>query len=729
MLLGLLTVALLAWLRLADPYPVRALRDIGFDVFEQFAPRPASAAPVRIVDIDEASLAKIGQWPWPRDVLARLTQRLTELGAASIAFDVLFPEPDRLSPAALAQSLAADATVTPLHGDLPDYDTDFAAALAGAPAVLGFGTLPRPTALPARAKAGFAIVGDGPIAAAPPFAGIVQSLPVLVNAAKGSGSIALDPTGSVGTVRRLPLLWSAGGQLYPALSLEALRIALGQQSVIVFGDQTGQGTISAIRVGDFSIPTNSDGSIWLYYERPPASLYVSAADILSDGYKSKADLISGQIVLIGTSASGLQDIRGTPLGYDVPGVEVHAQALQQIVDHRFLSRADWVNGLEVLAFVLIGAAIVVITLLSGPWVCLAVGAFLASIVAGLSWFGFAQASVLIDPTFPLLGSLIVYSAMIFFQYGIADADKRMIRRAFGHYVAPALLEQIEKRRHSLKLGGETRELSILFLDIRNFTSISETVEPAHLLTILTTLFTRLGASITANSGTIDKFIGDAIMAFWNAPLDVDRHPYRSCMAALEMRGALAQLNAEGAFGLGDGIGGPISTIAVGIGISTGPALVGNFGLETQFNYSCVGDTVNVASRVEGACKAIAYDIAVSASTQVASAGLAFLDAGHMELKGKQEREHVFILVGDEHLARSEAFQTLQKAHAEAIDRLVAAQPAADAIADCTGLASEVEPGLVGFYQRLSQRQDDFAFDLTPVDGEAAGERAIAGVTA
>lgn len=725
MLLGLTAVLLLAWLRLSDPYPVRALRDIGFDVYEQLAPRPAADVPVRIVDVDEASLTALGQWPWPRSLLAKLATRLTELGAASIVFDFVFPEADRWSPATIAKTLGSDASPLLQSGALKDFDSEFASALAASPSVLGFGVLNVPGPLPARAKAGFAVTGDSPIVSAPPMAGMVESLPVLADAAPGMGSMGLDPTGSVGTVRRVPLLWSADKQLYPSLALEALRIAMGEESFVVLGDTLGQGTVDALRVGSIQVPTNADGSIWLYYQRTTPDLYVSAKDILGDDSAKTADLIAGNIVLIGTSATGLQDKRGTPFGYDMPGVEIHAQVLQQILSQHFLSRADWVSGLEVLAFVLIGLVIVVAITLSGPWICLAIGGVLGAGLVGGAWYGYSSAGVLIDISFPLLGALIVYTLMIFLQFTVADADKRKIRRAFGHYVAPTLLEQIEKNRHSLKLGGELRELSVFFLDIRSFTTLSEGVDPPRLVSMLNLLFNELGAEITTQFGTIDKFIGDSIMAFWNAPVDVDRHPWRACLATLGMRRRLAALNARDAFGLSASTG-PVKAINIGMGICTGPALVGNLGLETQFDYSCIGDTVNVASRIEGASKTIGYDIAVSDRTRAGAAQLAFLDAGYLELKGKQEREHIHALVGDEALAETEAFRALAALHAQVLAQMTSGADASDLIDQCIAMAPQVEPGLVKFFQTVRGRARDFAPRAVP---EATGAEATLAVDA
>lgn len=708
-LIGVVLVLALVWLRIADPYPVQAMREIAFDGFQQAAPREPVDVPVRIVDVDEVSLATFGQWPWPRNLLAELTTRLAEMGAAAIVFDMVFPEADRSSPSNMAGlgDSAVDADGAPLR----DYDTEFAEAIARAPVVLGFGVTPGIGALPPPAKSGFAVVGPNPQVRVPMLQGSVNSLPMLVDAAVGLGSISLDPGGNVGTVRQLPLLITDGEDLYPALSIEALRVATGASATVVFADQTGFGVVESVRVQGFEIPTTATGALRLYYQETPDDLYVPAGAILGDDPAAVQDLIAGNIVFIGTSATGLLDIRGTPLGRNMAGVEIHVQALQQVLSGNYLQRADWVSGLEILAFVLIGLILVAIVLIFGPLVSLGVGALLAAAVAAGSWFAFVDGGILVDPSFPLLGSLIVYTVMVFLRFAITDADKRRIRSAFGNYVSPQLLHQIEKSAGGLKLGGETRELSILFSDVRNFTTLSEGFEPANLVTLLNTLFGALGSEITDESGTIDKFIGDAIMAFWNAPVDVERHALHACRAALGMRGKLAELNRVDGFGLRSG-GHATGEIAIGIGIATGDALVGNLGLETRFDYSCVGDTVNIASRVEGACKTVGYDLVVAGATRAGAAELAFLEAGSLELKGKTNREPIHILLGGPELAASDEFRALEEAHAAATAALRSGEGVDAAIDRCIAAIRFDDPMLVGFYQTLRKRAADFAAPRT-----------------
>ncbi|MDR3473640.1 MAG: adenylate/guanylate cyclase domain-containing protein [Devosia sp.] len=703
-LLGLAIVLALAALRFADPYPVRLARETAFDLFQQLSPRPKADFPVRVVDVDEASLKAIGQWPWPRSILATLTSRLGELGAAAIGYDMLFPEPDRMSPSRIAMSPLAWARGT--AAALPDYDRQFAEALGATPSILGFSDSDVVTTLPLSPKVGFAISGTDPTAEIPHLAGAVLPLEPLSDAAPGLGSLSLETHDSAGVVRQLPLLWSAGKQLYPTLSVEALRVALGIPTIVVLGDTAGQGYVEGVRIGDFTVPTTASGDLTLYYAKPDPSLFVSARDLLGPDYHDVEPLIKGQIVLIGTSASGLLDLHTTTLGDKVPGVSIHAQAIEQIISGKYLTRSDWVSGLEIASFVLIGLLMVVFILRVGPLVALIIGAGLLTAVIAASWLLFTQYGLLLDPSFTAFGTFVAYSGMVFIRFAVTDADRRQIRRAFGNYVAPALLAQIERSGEKLKLGGEVRELTVMFADVRNFTTISENMAPEDLLAMLNTLFGALGAEVTGQYGTIDKFIGDALMAFWNAPVDVEGHARKACVAALGMRARLAALNAADAFGR-RAAGRQPAELSLGIGISTGPALVGNMGLETRFDYSCLGDTVNVASRVEGACKTVGYDIVVVEETRAAAADLAFLEAGSLLLKGKAQLELIFVLVGDQAMAASPGFTALQAAHQAAIAAMRAGEDAEAAVAACAALAEAIDPRLARFYQLMPERVPDF----------------------
>jgi adenylate cyclase len=477
-------------------------------------------------------------------------------------------------------------------------------------------------------------------------------------------------------------------------------VALGSENLLVFGE-TAAPFVEAVRVGDFTVPTMPGGELWLYYRPPDPALYVSAKDILGADYRAVAERIAGQIVFVGASASGLLDIHATTLGDNVPGVSIHAQALEQILSGAYLTRADWVAGLEILGFLLLGALLVIVVLRLGPLPGLLFGLVALGGAVAASWVAFRQWGLMLDPSFPLLGLAVLYGAMVFFQFTIADADKRQLRRAFGYYVAPSLLSEIERNADRLKLGGERRQMTVMFTDMRNFTSFAERHPSETVLAVLNTMFGALGQRVVEEQGTIDKFIGDSIMAFWNAPIDVPEHARRACVAALGMRRTLGELNARDAFGLGG------EPVVIGVGIATGEVLVGNMGLESRFDYSCIGDTVNVASRVEGACKSLGYDIVVTAATRAAAPDLAYLDAGALPLKGKAGRETVFLLVGDEAVARSPAFAALVEAHGRVVAALGTGGDVA-AIAACRAQSAAVEPGLAGFYDALTERAADYA---------------------
>jgi adenylate cyclase len=685
LLFGVVLVSGLVALRASDPYAVRVARETSFDVFQQLKPREAPPdLPVRIVDIDEASLAKFGQWPWSRAVMAQLTDRLTELGAAAIGFDVLFSEPDRLS--------AVDGA---------DHDTLFAAALEKSRSALVLSRAVMGGAAPPP-KSGFAMTGADPLPNLPPLDGVAAPLPQLLNAASGLGVASLDEDGA-GIARRLPLLWSNGSAPLPTLSLEALRLAQGATTFVLLGDDNGAGTLDQVRVGDFTVPTDTHGELWLYYRPLPQHIFISAQDLLAADYLKLEPALAGHIVLVGTSAAGLLDIRASPLNEAVPGVSIHLQALEQMLTGSFLHRADWVGGLELLAITASAIAIALVLLLTGPVMGLLFSAMIAALTLAGSWFAFTQFRVLLDPSYTLFAALVTYAAMAFFQFAVTDADKRRIRRAFGHYIAPALLTRLEADESLLRLGGDLRDVTVMFSDVRNFTALSERTAPAELVDILNQLFAALGNAIIGRLGTIDKFMGDAVMAFWNAPADVPRHARMACEAALDMREALRQLNQARS---------AAEPISIGIGIATGPALVGNMGFAQRFDYSCIGETVNLGSRLESACKTLGYDILITEATRAGAEELAILPAGSIALKGMSAPQPVFLLVGGIIMAQTEGFKALAIRHRALLGALSRHEQVEAELQACGAAAAEIEPGLAAFYAALPDRLDNFATEPT-----------------
>lgn len=724
LLVSLGCIAGLTVLRVTDPFVVRNMRETAFDLLQRLTPRQYVDAPVRIVDIDERSLELLGQWPWPRDILAELVDRLHAAGASTIAFDVIFAEPDRLSPS----RLASDPRLLEAFGgsndapppNLPDNDKIFADAMRRGYVVIGFAASSLTNA-PPPAKAGFAYTGEDPARYVAPLMGGARVLPGLAEAAAGVGSLNLSEDLSLGVVRRTPLVWTDGKRLYPSLAMEALGVAQGARTYVVHADPE-TGGVQSVRIGAFEVPTEPTGELNLYYSAPRADRYISAVDIFdNEKLRQLVPRIEGRIILVGTSATGLHDIRKSALGDNIPGVEIHAQAMEQIVNEQFLRRHDWTRGLELLALMVASVIIMATTLHSGARMSLLFGGVVAVLISVGSWDAFRRFGVLIDPSFPLLGGVGVWFVATLFRYLISDREKREIRGAFSHYVAPSVLKQIERNHRNVRLGGENCELTVLFTDVRDFTKLSERIEPEEVVTFLNKLLGRLGAEISREAGVIDKFIGDSVMAFWNAPLRQEGHARRACAAALGMRAAVAEMHIRQGFGLPEDIIRE-APVEIGVGINTGLACVGNVGSAERFNYSAIGDAVNVAARAEAACKDIGYDLVVTGSTAGLAPEFAFIEAGRVRMKGKSDRVALMILVGgpDLRLGRqfpefARRFRLLIEAYRDGRDK-----DAAEALADCRGLAAALDPRLLRFLDHVPERLDDFRPAPNPRIGLVTG---------
>jgi adenylate cyclase len=712
LLFGLAVLTNLVILRGGDPLLVRIMREQTMDQFQRLSPRPHIEQPVRVVDIDEAALAQFGQWPWPRDRLAELVDKLDALGVAAIAFDIAFAEPDRLSPARIIKDADLDpllAGKSELVSALRDNDRAFAEAMTGRPVVLAFGIAQGAGAVSPQAKAGFAFTGERTIEALPRFEHVTPVVAELEDAARGLGSMSLSPGQLAGTIRRMPLMLSDGARPYPNLALEALRVALGATTYVIRGAADVPATVEDIRIGDLIVPTTAAGELWLYYRPDSPDLYVPVGDVL-DGTDEPAlrQRLDGHIVLIGTSATGLIDIRPTALAENVPGVSIHAQAIEQILSGNFLWRPDWADGFEILIVVFLGLTIIVVTVFFGPLTSFVVGGAAALAVVAGSWTMFREHGLLIDSSFPLVAGIALHFSLTAYRYLVTDRDARFVRNAFARYVSPPVLAEIQRRPDMLKLGGEVRDLTVMFVDVRNFTPISEALPPGEVVAFLNRLLGELSHCVVEQHGTIDKYIGDSLMAFWNAPVALDGHQRRACQAALEMRDAVARLNAANAFGFRNR-GLAHETVAIGIGINAGPACVGNMGSEDRFDYSCIGDAVNLAARVESACKEVGFDILISEATAAAVSDMALLEAGKLPLKGKRARQRVFAVVGTAEARADPAFVKLADRHGElltAIGRMHKGD-IERLTGECLELSRGVCRALDGFYRRLPKRLEDF----------------------
>ncbi len=611
-----------------------------FDQYQKVKPRSPGGAPVLIVDIDEASIEKIGQWPWPRSQLAQLVDHLGQLGAAVIAFDMTFAEPDRTSlEKTLADLRAAGAQIAFPDG-MPELDNDavFERTLSRNPTVAGFAfddqlasDIPEP-------KSGYAFGGADARDILPAKTGALTNLPAFDAAASGIGFFSLPPEVD-GIIRKVPLIESANGGVHLTLGLETLRVGQGASNIVVRSTgasgeiDSGIPAIVDVRVGDAIVPTDAEGNLLLYYSGRTADRALAAHELLIEpiDFDGLAQRVGGHIILIGTSALGLRDLRSTPLQASTPGVTIHAELIDQIWSQTFLKRPDYMKGLEYVVAVLVTILLIVMVRPGQPFVNASLALALLAFLVAVSWYFFDTRQVLVDPLLPALATVLVFISVTIAQYLSSEREKRFIRSAFGHYLAPAMVNRLSEDPTGLKLGGEMRELTLLFCDIRGFTSLSEELDPEGLTQLLNDFLTPMTDELLKSGATIDKYMGDAIMAFWNAPLAVPDHRQEAVKAALAMMRRLRTLNREKGF-----------EIRIGIGLNTGPCCVGNLGSSQRFNYSAIGDAVNVAARIEGVTKAYGLPVLLEGSVLedglqgLQEAGVIVLEVDRVRVVGRDE---------------------------------------------------------------------------------------------
>lgn len=636
--LSLIILVAMVGIRINDPSIVVGLRYETFDAYQKWLPRQYQDVPVKILDIDDESLERLGQWPWSRDIMADIVTRLNNRGAV-VVFDMFFSEPDRTSPSRML-SKVNDPAASKLLLNLPDHDSLFAESISNGTVVLGFASKKNESdklkAPPI--KFGIATAGPDPKSYLPRISSRVGSLPTLEAAARGVGSLNFTVDRD-GVVRRIPLFLEMNDDIFPSLSLEALRVAQGASTYIIksvgahneqgLGTQTG---ITEIKVGALSVPTDANGHLWLYYTPSRPDRYLPAWKLLED--KINPAQIEGAIVIIGPSAVGLNDIRHTPFGVPIPGVEIQAQVIEQILSQDFLNRPDWADGAEILFIILIGFSIPILAYRLPPLTtALALGLILLA-TFGQSLYLYKEMGLLLDPIYPSLTTLAVYLIVSLLHHMQTEGERKWIRNAFGSYVSPNLVEDIINSRNQLELGGERRELSFIFTDLADFTPLVEKTNPEELIPILNDYLNNMIKIGFRHGGTLDMINGDATTFFFNAPVEQKNHAERALACALEMDGFalsfMKKMNEEGY---------PIGITR--IGIHTGNVIVGNMGGDVLFNYCAHGDAINTAARLESLNKHLGTRICLSIETAQKCPAFIGRPVGSIVLKGKSGGIEVF----------------------------------------------------------------------------------------
>ncbi len=690
-------------LRLADPRPLQELRLRAFDFFQVLRPRVQDGYPVVIVDIDEDSLKAIGQWPWPRTTVADLVTRITQLGALVIGFDVIFPEPDRMSPAIAEQSFhGIDAETRAKLDSLPSNDEVLADAIKRSRVVVGQTGAATPVPTPpgeAALQTGFAVRGPNPAPYLVTFPGILRNVPSIEEAAAGRGLFSINPERD-GIVRRVPVIMEAQGAMAPSLTMEMLRVVTQSGAILVTANEAG---VQSVAVPGLQVPTDQNGQLWVHFNKHDPARFVSAKDVLQG--VASSDRFRGRLVIIGTSAIGLLDSKTTPLDALIPGVEIHAQILESVLTKSLLANPDYAIGAELTLAVLIGLGIIIAAPMLSATVVVLLGAVVIAGLIGMSLYLFAQHNLLIDFTYPLLSTWLIYLVLTFVNYFREQKQRRQIRSAFGYYLSPHMVEQLARSPEKLVLGGEERRMTILFSDVRGFTTISEHYkdDPQGLTRLMNRFLTPLTNAIIERKGTIDKYIGDAIMAFWNAPVDDAEQEANACDAALEMQARAAALNVE-LKREAEANGGVYMPLRIGVGLNTGPCVVGNMGSDFRFNYSVLGDTVNFASRLEARTKDYRLPLVIGSRTaEGAKQQFATMEIDLIQVKGKTQPEAVFAVLGRAEVERDPRCRQLRELNAQmlACFRKQQWEEALDLIARCRKIADGLD--VAGLYDMYEER--------------------------
>ena len=590
--------------RIDNSDAVKTLRYKTWDKFQTIQPRETLSDSVTVINITEQDLKRYGQWPWPRHVMAMLHAKIADAGAILVNYNILFAEPDRMGGVEYLKSMPMTNELREQLGQvLLDTDAVFSMVLKESKRAVLMMSVKNSsdTNLPSTTK----IIEKGNVKPwLYEYGGIVAPHAKVSAGATGMGVNVTSPEPDA-VVRKMPVLIRINGKIYPSMILENVRLLNNSKRVKVVAKQHGIDEVLVSKKA--GIPVNHNAEMYINYADPEMYVNVSATDILTDNFNENK--IKDRIVVVGLDAAGLSVLKYTPHGLTTDQ-NITAQALDTLLTGKHLLRTPQADTYEIvfLAFLLL----LLILVLPRTSVLLAVPLllFVEVGVAYGAFMAYANKGFLIDPSWIMLSVFLIWSHSTYNNFATQSRLRKQIKKQFEHYLDPGMVKKLQKDPSLLKLGGETRNMTFLFCDIRGFTPISEKYKgnPAGLTKLINRFLTRMTDVIIANGGTIDKFMGDCIMAFWNAPIENAKHREMAVKSALEMTVALAELNmhlqAEG-----------LPQINIGIGINTGDALVGNMGSEQRFDYSVIGDAVNLASRLESSSKTLGKTIVIGEDTR------------------------------------------------------------------------------------------------------------------
>ncbi|MCP4487056.1 MAG: adenylate/guanylate cyclase domain-containing protein [Gammaproteobacteria bacterium] len=639
-------------------YPfITQLENWSYDTRLNFSRPDTQDERIVIIDIDESSLEAVGQWPWGRDKLATIVNNLFNYYQASVVgFDIVFAEKDQSSGLSTFEDLANNElhdnptflrTLEHIRPSL-EFDKRFASSMVGKKVVLGYyfkskvqegetgatGTLPTPIM-----KVNEVQRARLPINKAE---GFTSNLEVLQNSALTGGFFDNPHVDQDGVFRRVPLLQSYEDHLYPSLALATAQVYLNSPRVkLIVKTEDGKSddsyfALEAVALQKYQIPVDVNAAVYVPFRGLQGSFpYISAHKILNREIEPAA--LKGKIILLGTSAPGLLDLRSTPVQNIYPGVEVHANIISGILDQNINHRPAWTLGYEFVILILTAVVMALLLPILSPLMAAAstLGmSFLLTAGTMIAWHN----QLILPVASPLLLIFLIFVWHMTFGFFIESRGKRQLAHLFGHYIPPELVDEMSASPTEFSLDGENREMTVLFSDVRGFTTISEGMDPKQLTQLMNALLTPMTRVIHKNRGTIDKYMGDAIMSFWGAPMPDSEHARHALYAAMDMMQELKIMQADF-----KNRGWP--RVNIGIGINTGDMSVGNMGSEFRMAYTVLGDAVNLGSRLEGLTKNYGVNIIVSKSTKKCIPEFIFRELDLVRVKGKNEPVAIFEPVG------------------------------------------------------------------------------------